>query len=689
MSYFEHNTLESPAEQIRLIQLLPRHCNYKDSFKGAEASQFAHGSAFPKGHEIEPTLIRCTINHVSLKDKVKPKYTALSYTWGAPEQSHRIMINDAYFKVTESLEIMLQHIQSSTETLTLWIDQLCINQRDLDEKNAQVPRMKEIYREALQTIVWLGPATDDSDQIMGFLADVGREAYEFDLLQLTLAELRNWSDESKQDERLRNIRNSLNLLLERIGPTLPVEAFANLIARHWFSRVWVVQEVSLGKDVIFKCGEKKLSYDHLRAAIFFHTFYIRNITSNLQTSFADLDENGRILTALSLIDTSPIGSMLLARRKYQTQTGNKGESLYDLLKRHHTDSTEATKLKATDPRDMIYGLFGLASDFEELDIQADYKESCTEVYTDVARKLIKHGHVDLLAMSQDPKTLTSADGIHLPSWVPDWTGTILKPCGEVSELSTPFSASGTSRVAVVETHQFGTAPGMVGLEGVRVDQVELVSTVLKLSSGGILVFLEEVGKFCQESARKHNNIYRQSQRQTEAIWRVPIGDKEFSSGGYPPTCRATAKSGQGYEIILRNVTMVEQLLEQEMAESQAAGSLQTSSVPTAVSMSNESETPLITIMKDMKNPDVVSYMAMMDDMQNRRPFMSIKGYVGLGPAHLQPGDIICVLLGARVPYILRPHENGGFVLVGEAYCDSIMDGEIMEGNPRMETFIIS
>jgi len=101
---------------------------------------------------------------------------------------------------------------------------------------------------------------------------------------------------------------------------------------------------------------------------------------------------------------------------------------------------------------MIYGLFGLASDFEELDIQADYKKSCTEVYIDVARKLIKHGHVDLLAMSQDPKTLTSADGIHLPSWVPDWTGTILKPCEKISEFNIFFSASGNNRVIIVEIH---------------------------------------------------------------------------------------------------------------------------------------------------------------------------------------------------------------------------------------------
>jgi Heterokaryon incompatibility protein (HET) len=214
MSDFKHKTLESPTKQIRLVQLLPRHCEDKGSFKGAEASRLAHGFAVPKEHDVDMTLIRCSINQVSLDDK--PKYTAMSYTWGAPERSHRIMINDADFQVTESLEIMLQHIQSSRQTLTLWIDQLCIDQDNYNEKKAQVGLMKKIYQEAIKTIIWLGPAADDSDQIMEFLADVGREAYGFDLMQLTRSNLENWSGESDQDQGLQKIKNSLNRLLEKV-----------------------------------------------------------------------------------------------------------------------------------------------------------------------------------------------------------------------------------------------------------------------------------------------------------------------------------------------------------------------------------------------------------------------------------------------------------------------------------------
>jgi hypothetical protein len=235
------------------------------------------------------------------------------------------MIDDAYLQVTESLEAMLQHIQSDTEILTLWTDQLCINQDDLAEKKAQVPLMKKIYQEAIRTIVWLGPAAIDSNSVIDFLADVGKEAYEFGLTQISLADLKNWSNESEKGERQREIKQSLDLLLQNKGPNFPVEAFGRLITRGWFSRVWVVQEVSLAKEVVFVCGEKKISYDHFRAAKFFYTLYAWSVISKRQHFDTIRGDTWETVTALNSINTSLLTSMLSARRKYQTQTGTMGE----------------------------------------------------------------------------------------------------------------------------------------------------------------------------------------------------------------------------------------------------------------------------------------------------------------------------------------------------------------------------
>ncbi len=49
----------------------------------------------------------------------------------------------------------------------------------------------------------------------------------------------------------------------------------------------------------------------------------------------------------------------------------------------------------------------------------------------------------------------------------------------------------------------------------------------------------------------------------------------------------------------------------------------------------------------------------------------------MGPAYMRPGDMIVVLGRASLPFIVRPAEDGKFRLMGECYCDGIMDGEIV------------
>ncbi|RSL58747.1 hypothetical protein CEP54_007648 [Fusarium duplospermum] len=64
----------------------------------------------------------------------------------------------------------------------------------------------------------------------------------------------------------------------------------------------------------------------------------------------------------------------------------------------------------------------------------------------------------------------------------------------------------------------------------------------------------------------------------------------------------------------------------------------------------------------------------------RNVFVTEKGWMGLGPRFVQPGDIVAVLFGADIPYILRPVEDH-YILVGECYVHGIMDGELMDELP--------
>ena len=69
----------------------------------------------------------------------------------------------------------------------------------------------------------------------------------------------------------------------------------------------------------------------------------------------------------------------------------------------------------------------------------------------------------------------------------------------------------------------------------------------------------------------------------------------------------------------------------------------------------------------------------------RKPFLSASGYVGLGPAAMDAGDVIVIFYGAPVSFVLRP-KGQEFQLLGEAYIHGIMDGEFMQVNREVKTF---
>lgn len=49
--------------------------------------------------------------------------------------------------------------------------------------------------------------------------------------------------------------------------------------------------------------------------------------------------------------------------------------------------------------------------------------------------------------------------------------------------------------------------------------------------------------------------------------------------------------------------------------------------------------------------------------------------MGLGPAETQNGDVICIILGSEVPFLLRLGDNGRYTFAGECYVHGFTDGE--------------
>ena len=96
-------------------------------------------------------------------------YDALSYTWGSMALNEQITVDGSTMRVTSNLFDALKHLRLDNKDRILWIDAICINQSDANERKHQVRHMGNIYKEADHVIVWLGHSSVHSDYIMDFM----------------------------------------------------------------------------------------------------------------------------------------------------------------------------------------------------------------------------------------------------------------------------------------------------------------------------------------------------------------------------------------------------------------------------------------------------------------------------------------------------------------------------------------
>ena len=124
-----------------------------------------------------------------------PEYYALSYTWGDPRprdqhdggdenlaylQSYlSISCEGLQFRVRKNLYEALQHLRRYSDLEYLWVDAICINQVDSNERSAQVAIMGEIYASAHAVFVWLGKGDDQTQRAVHLIEKMGKALEEF------------------------------------------------------------------------------------------------------------------------------------------------------------------------------------------------------------------------------------------------------------------------------------------------------------------------------------------------------------------------------------------------------------------------------------------------------------------------------------------------------------------------------
>ena len=206
-----------------------------------------------------------------------PSYAALSYTWGnAPyskgrpkDSTYQIVVNGVTMPVQQNLDDALEHLSIKVQGLDvpLFVDAICINQADMNERGSQVRQMREIYENAELVLGWLGVTFDDKETQ---LAVEQMRMFQKVLQSHNAAEGNNIFDVplaiSPEDEIL--------FLIKSDTPTYTAWMGINEIfnSRYWL-RAWIMQEATGPARTWFYCGSHCFNKIQLSATVYFGHLY--------------------------------------------------------------------------------------------------------------------------------------------------------------------------------------------------------------------------------------------------------------------------------------------------------------------------------------------------------------------------------------------------------------------------------
>jgi hypothetical protein len=256
----------------------------------------------------------------------------------------------------------------------LWVDALCINQKDNEERCRQVRLMYDVYSQADEVVAWTGTPTNDSQVALEFVSTLHREIGNL------------------QDGGTPLNRTTITSANGCQCPSPKWTALAQFLRRPFFDRVWIVQEMFAAKQIRLACGTSFVDWRKLAEVV-------ANISETATVMFIEIrDELEGLLTIYSLrYDISHKGSFpplpyVLSTCRY---------------------------FGSTDPRDRIFALLNISSYTNDNALEPDCNKPVEAVFTDAARcMLTKPSPVISVLYSIGIGHNRKLD--MLPSWVPDW-----------------------------------------------------------------------------------------------------------------------------------------------------------------------------------------------------------------------------------------------------------------------------
>lgn len=391
--------------------------------------------------------VRCELTVWWLDSPERPEYQTLSYVWGSASVTEEIFLNGIPWQVTVNLSCALRYLRHSSHAVVFWIDALCINQQDLEERSVQVPLIKDIYSKAIGLTIFLGNGISHrtprafhkthtpSSASHDFSSGSGIGGHSSDR-QVVADFWDSWRTRQQRSNDRSHSAVSVFCLLWSLAHDMSTtqawpppelldpkrerdvrdlfEAVRLMLLSPWWSRVWVVQEVAVAREpVTIRWGDMSAPWDlFVKAAK--HPCLLPE--SKSQSAVAATEQQERQLqpeyTKVLQRFAPTIRNIETLRTRW---LDGGGSPMLSLLQ-------EFGYRGATDERDKVYALMGLAKTNHPVAISADYTISVNDVYKQTAISLLKSTQT-LAFLSGNQTRKNRRD---LPSWVPDW-GAIIEP----------------------------------------------------------------------------------------------------------------------------------------------------------------------------------------------------------------------------------------------------------------------
>lgn len=373
MEKFQYEAIEPPHE-IGMLELIP-------------------------GTDSAPIQVRLV--HKSLSQM--PQCIALSYEWGARTRDFEIICDNATLKVTENLIKVLKRFRkfqglapdlnpdsirlNITGKTLFWIDAICINQDDLNERSHQVPLMGSIYKNASRVIVWLGEELARSQELWDLMAPLGDQVDKFTV---------NVNEKNKEEYGSTVVCPGLMLKDLSKHPAF-VDIMDTFSARTFFMRLWTIQETCLppATQVTILCGRVEMPWNTFSgiSSILFRCFRL--------WKFKDEEKTPRTVILTNII----------LRRQIQEEAPLSQEDFFEML-------LASTFVHASDERDRVFGTLGLfGEDTRAPFSNLGYVNKPEEIFRAATEAVVKIGHKSLEYLTYNHAVRGDDSKLMLPSWV--------------------------------------------------------------------------------------------------------------------------------------------------------------------------------------------------------------------------------------------------------------------------------